>query len=443
MKTIMKFNFLKMKYKAILLAVFMGFFSAGLINAQSNTYNIPDQLRELIKKSFDNYPRLKAGNEYLKASQVQRDLAKAGYMPTIDGEASYRYGKPTPELNFPGIGTFAFIPANNYDFHLSANLPIWDFGRTQANVQRTLAQIETSQDNLEGSKQMLAYQVAELYCAIIFYNKSIEVQQEEINVLKENEKIIGDRVKDGDALKFDLLSTQVKRNAAENMLIDLQNALKKDYEFMDMLTGTEGDGYITRTDMTFSTEGHEDISADKNIDLKLLNDQLKMSEVEIKAARNNWMPTLSARGQIGYQNGYVPDVNKIQLAGAVGVGLSIPIYGIDRPNYRIKIAKINAQAAQYNIDAKKMELDKDIMQAKTDLASTKQKIQNYEVQIQQAQEALNLANIRYQNGVITNLELLTAQTNLQDAELGKIRLEFQILQSVLQINKLGGVQFWQ
>jgi outer membrane protein len=431
-----------MKIRKFLAAIALIFFAGFSLNAQSNSYNIPEQLGELIKKAFDNYPKLKEGDALIRMSQSQRDLAKAGYLPTIDGEASYRYAKPTPELSFPGVGTFAFFPANNYDFHLGATLPIWDFGRTQANVQKTLAQIQASKDNLENNKQTIAYQVAELYVAIIFYNKSIEVQNEQIKLLQENEKIISDRVKDGDALKFDLLSTQVKRNNAQNQLIDLQNSLKKNYEFLDMLTGAQGDGYITRADITFNTEGHEEVTSDKNYDLIILNDQLKATQIDFKSARNNWLPNLFAQGKIGYANGYIPDVNKIMAFGSVGVGLSIPIYGGDRPNFRMKIAKINAEAAKYNIEATKLNLDKDIAQAKSDLDATTTKLKNYEIQVAQAQEALDLANIRYKAGVITNLELLTAQTDLQNAKLGQIQLAFMRLQSTLTLNKIGGTKFW-
>jgi len=431
-----------MKTRKFLQTIMMVFFTTGLLNAQSNSYNLPDQLTDLIKKAFDNYPSLKAGDANIRLSQSQRDLARAGYMPTIDGEASYRYAKPTPELSFPGFGTFAFFPANNYDFHLAANVPIWDFGRTQANVKKTLAQIQTSKDNLENSKQALAYQVAELYCAIIFYNKSVAVQNEQVKLLEENEKIISDRVKDGDALKFDLLSTQVRRNSAQNLLIDLQNNLKKDYEYLNMLTAQQGEGYITRADINFNTSGHEEVSTDKNFDLIIMNDQLAASQWDFKSARNNWMPSLMAKGQIGYADGYIPDVNKLQAFGSIGVGLSIPIYGADRPNYRMKIAKLNIEAAKYNIEATKLNLDKNVVQAKSDLEATKAKLKNYELQIDQAKEALNLANIRYKAGVITNLELLTAQTDEQNAELGKIQLQFQVLLSTLTINQLGGTKFW-
>ncbi|MDB5281826.1 MAG: TolC family protein, partial [Bacteroidota bacterium] len=112
----------------------------------SETTNTPAQLIELIKKAIDNYPKLKEGNEYVKLSETQHDLAKAVYMPVIEGDATYRYGKPTPSISFPVNGQtldIQFIPANNYDFHLALTQPITDFGRSQVNVKKALSEIQT------------------------------------------------------------------------------------------------------------------------------------------------------------------------------------------------------------------------------------------------------------------------------------------------------------
>src|ERR1019366_1352253 len=162
----------------------------------------------------------------------------------------------------------------------------------------------------------------------------------------------------------------------------------------------------------------------------------------IKWAKFGWMPTLLAQERLGYQNGYVPDINKLLFTYSAGVGLSIPIFSSTRPNYLTKIAKINMQAATYNLDEQKLNLNANILQTKSDIESSAAKLRNYELQVDQAKEALHLANIRYRNGIITNLELLTAQTDLQNAELGKIQLEYNQLLSKLQLNKLGGTKFW-
>ncbi len=428
-----------MRTRFFSIIIFMLAFS-GFTFAQNAA--APQQLLDLVKKAFDNYPKLKEGGEYIKLNETQNDLAKAAYMPTLDGVASYRYGKPTPSISNQFVGTLQFFPANNYDMHVGLVMPIWDFGRTQASVKKTLTQIATSKNNLEGSKQMLAYQVAQIYYAVVFMNKSIDVQNEQIKLLQENEKIISDRLKDGDALKFDLLSTQVKKNNAENLLIDLQTNLKKEYEMLNMFTAQEGENYIAQKEVATNEISNAEVLVDNNYDIISLNDQLQSSAWDIKSAKRGWLPSIVGRAQIGYQNGYIPDVNQLELTYSAGVGLNIPIFSAARPNYQTKLAKINMQAAQYNLEAQKINLNKDILQTKSDITATDSKIKNYTLQIDQAKEALNLANIRYRNGVITNLELLTAQTDLQNAQLGEIQLEYNLLLSKLQLNKLGGTKFW-
>ena len=116
---------------------------------------VPIQLTELINKALDNYPSLKEANEYVSLSEVKKDLAYGAYMPVITADASYRYGKPTPSISFPiGQGItkeIQFIPANNYDLGLKIQQPIWDFGRTGANIQKSKSEIITSKDDLENT----------------------------------------------------------------------------------------------------------------------------------------------------------------------------------------------------------------------------------------------------------------------------------------------------
>lgn len=434
-----------MKTRFFLLAALLAFIAPQFSSAQNNSNSTPPQLVELVNKAIANYPRLKEGNQYIALSETQRDLTRAVYMPVIEGDASYRYGKPTPSIQFPVNGQtvdISFVPANNYDFHLALTQPIWDFGRTRASVKKALADIQVSKDNKEGGIQIIAYQVAQLYYGIVYLNKSIEVQNEQINLLKENEKIINDKLKDGDAIKYDLLATQVKINNAQNLLIDIQTNLKKQYEMLNMFTGGDGEGYITQKEVNYNEISGAEVSADNNYDIITGNDKLTSLDWSTKAAKRGWLPTVIAQAKAGYQNGWVPEINKLLFTYSAGVGLSIPIFSSARPNYQTKLAKINAQAAKYNLEVTRLNLNKDILQAKSDIEASANKLKNYELQVEQAQEALKLANIRYKGGIITNLEVLSSQTDLENAQLGRIQLEYNLLLSKLQLNKYGGVKFW-
>lgn len=429
--------------KPIVTALLLSVITINNIQAQSGSLPV---LSELISKAIANYPKIKEGESYVNMSLARKDLAYGAYMPVISGDASYRYGKPTPSISIPlGPGVtkdIQFIPANNYDLNLKLQQPVYDFGRTQAGINKAKSEVTSAKDNLEAATNNLAYTVAQLYYGIVFLNKSLEVQQEQINLLDSNETFINNKLKNGDALKYDLLSTQVKKNIAGNRLIDLKNLLHKQYEMLNMFTGDSTYNYIADKEPQGKAFNAADVNPDNNYDIKVLQDRLTTYDWDIKIARRGWLPSIVASASAGYRNGFVPDINKLMFNYNAGVGLNIPIFSAARPNYQTKIAKINLQANTYALEAQKLSLNKDILQAKSEIGSQEQKLGNYELQVQQAQEALSLAGIRYKAGVITNLELLTAQTNLQDALLGKIQLEYNLLLSKLELNRLGGVKFW-
>lgn len=406
---------------------------------------VPAQLSDLIKKAMENYPRLKAGNEMVSLNQTQGDLTKTAYYPYVSGDATYRYAKPTPVLSLPLNGqeySFAFFPANNYDLHVGLNETIYDFGRTQASVKKTLTQLQTSKDQLESDKSALAYQVAQFYYGIVFTNKEIDIQNDQIKLYQENEKIVSDRIKDGDALKYDLLSTQVKESNAQNNLVDLQDMLAKRYQMLNMFTAMQGDGYITARDVDPEEVGNTEVTADNNLDIIAQTDQLKSYDWDIKSQNRNLLPSLTGHAQLGWQNGFIPNVNTILFAYSAGVGINIPIFTPSSLGYASKIAKINRQAADYNLQTQKLTVNTNILQTKSDIAASENKLKNYQTQVDQAEEALHLANIRFKAGVITNLEFLTSQTDLEEAKLGQVQLEYNLLLSRLSLNQLGGVKIW-
>ncbi|HAH26164.1 MAG TPA: hypothetical protein DCL77_20775, partial [Prolixibacteraceae bacterium] len=80
-------------------------------------------------------------------------------------------------------------------------------------------------------------------------------------------------------------------------------------------------------------------------------------------------------------------------------------------------------ASTHALEIQHVTLDKDISNALDDLKKNKLKLASSDTLIRQATMALKLGNDRYKLGVITTLELLTAQTNYQDALLARLQYE--------------------
>jgi outer membrane protein TolC len=63
-------------------------------------------------------------------------------------------------------------------------------------------------------------------------------------------------------------------------------------------------------------------------------------------------------------------------------------------------------------------------------------------QVTEAREAQKLAQSRYKNGIGTNLELTSASTNVQKAELTKLQYEYQLCLAQVEMARLTGIKYW-
>ena len=62
--------------------------------------------------------------------------------------------------------------------------------------------------------------------------------------------------------------------------------------------------------------------------------------------------------------------------------------------------------------------------------------------VTQARSALELATIRYKDGVNTSLDLLSSQTNYQNALLSQLQFEYNLLLSKINLSQLTGTKWW-
>jgi outer membrane protein TolC len=78
--------------------------------------------------------------------------------------------------------------------------------------------------------------------------------------------------------------------------------------------------------------------------------------------------------------------------------------------------------------------------ALADLKNAQAHLVSADTLVAQAQEALSLAKLRYANGVITNFELLDAQSNARAAELARLQSRYDCVLAHQAIARAAGQQ---
>lgn len=427
--------------KRLFIIPFIFFFSSP-VSAQQKS----GELATLIHQSFSYFPQFKELDQAVDVEQQRVILAKAAALPSFSASGSYNYVNPVSEISMPA-GSFQIMPKNNYKAAVNGSYTLLDFGVDKAGVDRAKASLQYAKDNIEYNKNQMAAQVSSIYYQIAYLKSAIAIQGSVISFLESNRKDTEIKFRNGDALKYDVLSIQSSIDQENNRRIDLQNTLNKQYILMEYATGKKINpdeaGFNFPVSGLEKNAGELLLSAQQNNpEFKLLQDKISLAEKDLAVSRTSGKPSLNLNAGTGYTNGYAPDIDQFRYNYTAGVTLSIPIYQGGRAKKQVRLSESQLRQARLGKEMLNNTYQRDIQQVITDLESNRSSLVNAIGQIEQAKEAQKLAQSRYKNGIGTNLELINASTNVQKAELTKLQYEYQLCTAQIELARLTGIRYW-
>lgn len=427
----------------------VGLLLTGAVQAQTPSVTIPDDLRALVQQANTNYPVLKQQQQQIQAGEVRVDIARTALKPNVSGNASYQYVNPVAKATLPVNGrdqTIQFQPNHNVNAYVGVGQTIYDWGRTNAAVRQASDNVQLLRRTMDITQQNLAYQVAAAYYAIGFLQRSLIVQDSVISTAGANVKLLSNRLQNGDALEYDVLTQAVRVKTAQNRRIEIQNQLERQLAVLTYLTGDAGAAaqFSAQTPAGFGTTQPYNLDGDlqavvaQNKDVQLAQDRVRQAETDILVTNLTSRPSLAFTGSAGYRNGYLPEINNPRFNIAAGVALAVPIYAGKRYQLQNQAARLSLDASRYAVENASAQLRESIALLNADIRSNQTRLANLETQVLQARKALQIANARLRNGVITNVELQSAETGVEEAELGRLNFQYQLLLNQLELKRLLG-----
>jgi outer membrane protein TolC len=303
----------------------------------------------------------------------------------------------------------------------------------------------TAEDALEEAQHQLGYETIQAFYGVILLRNSADVAREEISALEEALRISQRKFGAGTATKFDVLTTQVRLANARNHLTDTLASLEKQENGLrQLLSWPLGSPLDLSGDFDADApalpepEAIADGLANRP-EMKLALDDEKTAHLKLDVAREGNRPTLNAQVTGAVADGFVPSLYDNKGYVTAGLSLEVPIF----TGKRVTGDRMEANADVRSADARQQELvttiTTDVADAYSDLNAAKARLASADTIVAQAREALDLAQTRYTNGVITNFELLDAQSAFRSAELGRLQARYDCVLARQAVARAAGV----
>ena len=406
-------------------------------------------LDSVITRVLATYPALDQASRGVLASQSRVRSTRSSYYPEVSAEGSYARVDPVPSFDIPGQGPVKLFPANNYDAHVAVRQTVLDFGKRATAVAYSASLGRSAEHNVELVRTGLAYETIQTFYAILYLERNLAVQDEQIAALQRHLEVTREKVRTGSATDFDVLTTQVRVATAQSQRVDVANTLERQRVRLRGLMGLPPDtplplaGDFQVPAPALQPDSLIALALSQRPEVKLSRDAEASAGIQRHLASLGDRPSVTVGVTAGVKNGYIPNLNEARANWNAGVQVEVPVFNGFRKSSHVAETQAMVEAAQDHTRDIERRITTEVQQAIADVQAAQQQLETSEVHVRQAEQAVSLAGVRYDAGVITNLDVLDAQTSLEAARLVALKARYDLVRSGYELDRALGNRVWQ
>lgn len=129
--------------------------------------------------------------------------------------------------------------------------------------------------------------------------------------------------------------------------------------------------------------------------------------------------------------------------GNVGLSLQIPVFDGFRRKYLVQQARIQQQTIERGFETLRQSIDLQDTQSRTTLINALDVLDNQRANLDLAQEVARVSRIKFEEGVGTNVELISAETSLREAQTNYYAALYDVLVAKVDRDKATGELYTQ
>ncbi len=409
----------------ILLALMGAFLSVASAWAQSPQILTIDGAIEVAVTRNEG---LKVTREQLRESQANVAGARAAFLPAVDLNFLYTPTQASPLLKIPaGVfgpseQTFRANLTRENVVRVDVSQPIYTGGRLTHAFGAQAAVEEASRLDVERGQQALKLRVYETFYAALMADQGVRTTEEGVRIAERHLELSRARFEGGTAARLDVLRAGVElANARARLIRARSSAAVSRQALRTVLSLPPGEPLElagTLDDVpALPPAGDLQKAMAVRPDIRAIGQQREAAEQQVALAGAELKPTIALAGNFMYQEDGVDRLfNGSNRSYQFGLALRVPLFNAATVAARRAGASARVRQAQHAgnaaLDGARLEL----ASASTELDAAREIVATQQKALELARESLGIAEVSYENGVITAAELNDARLSILETE---------------------------
>jgi outer membrane protein, multidrug efflux system len=397
------------------------------------------ELRKLVETALRENRDVRVAVATINEFRAQYGVAKGDFFPQITLNALG--GRNKVVLGSLGSFTYNQLQATG---DLSWELDFW--GRIRRSTEAARNDLLAQRENQRAVVLTLVSDVASSYLQLRQLDLELEISRRTLTANRETFRLARRRFDQGLISELDVrqFESEVASPAASVALLEGQ--ITQTENQLSVLVG-RNPGNIPRGRPLTEVLGELSVPAvlpssllERRPDVRQAEAQLHAATARIGVAKGDLFPKLIVTGEYGTYSSNTDGLFKknseiYQILG----GVSMPIFTGGKVGKQVDVARARAEQSRYSYEQTVLTALREVEDAVAGVRASRNQVAAQQTQVDALRRALRLAEMRYQSGASSYLDLLDSQRSLFGAELSLAQVQGQQATAAVTLYRaLGG-----
>src|SRR5712671_4055384 len=394
-----------------------------------------------------------SANQTLKVSMARLEQARAiaaiqvsTLFPTLNTAPGAERQRLSGNRPTSGV-VFKLRPVtqNTYAVPFTVSYEVDLFGRRRRSIEAAEASYQANAADLENVRLLVTAQLAGDYFNLRELDSELQILTRTVQALQKGLDLVNSRHSGGVASGLDVAQEETLLNTTRTQAILLEQQRKQFEDAIAVLVGQPAPDFhvalrVLNAEPPSLDAGLPSDLLERRPDIAEAERQMAVANAQVGVAQAAYYPSLPLFAQGGWQAGDIAKLaNASSLFWAIGANVAQEIFtgGARRAQVQFARAGYDANVASYRQTV--LSAFQEVQDEITGLAVLIQAQQTQQQAVDSARRTLDISTSRYSGGLVSYLDVVTAQRDLLANEQQLAIIQGQrLVSSVLLVKALGG-----
>ena len=405
-----------------------------------------EELNALEKQTLDANQTIKVAVARLEQARASAALQIATQFPTLfTAPGAQRQRVTTLHPTSSGSVAVGPVTVSNFTLPFQAGYEVDLFGRRRRSIEAAQASYQASAADLENVRLVITSELAGDYFTVRQLDTELGILNHTVETLHKGLQLVDSRHKGGVASGLDVAQEETLLNTTRTQAILLEQQRKQFEDAIAVLVGKPApDFHLPPRELNAEPPvldaGLPSDLLERRPDIAEAERQMAVANAQIGIARAAYFPSLDLFANGGWQATQIAKLLNVQnTVWAVGADAAEAIFTGGSRRAQTQFAKAGYEASVAGYRDTVLTAFGEVQDDVTGLVILDQAFHSQEQAVDAARRTLNISTDRYTGGLVSYLDVVTAQQTLlnNEQQLAVIRGQ-RLVTSVLLIKALGG-----